>query len=129
MRAGLAHVRLHEPAKASRTVAVHMKRLLLLDKGDVPPRVRVQLAGVVVGAAEPILAVLRDQVPFLARNFACLAADADRRVGEEPDARMLLVLPRLVPGGDAGRVHQRAHAVDLELSGSSRGAASRREYA
>ena len=43
------------------------------------------MAGVVVGIAGPSVAVVGDFVPFLARDFAGLAADADGRVGEEAD--------------------------------------------
>src|SRR5581483_7242261 len=129
VRAVLAHVRLHEPAKPDAAVAVRAQRLLLLDERDVPPRVRVQLAGVVVGVACPHLAVLRDEVPLLARDLARLAADAYGRVGEEADARLLVVAPRLVTRGRAGRPHDRAHDVFLTSSGSTRGSCSRRDSA
>src|SRR5207245_11555342 len=61
-------------------------RLELLDEADVPPVDAVQLAGVVVAVAAQLAdsAVLgRELIPFLARNLARLAADANRGVGEE----------------------------------------------
>src|SRR5438874_4199231 len=76
----LAHVAHHQPAAVVRT-------LELLDEADVPPVDAVQLAGVVVAVAGelPDPAVLgRELVPFLARDLARLAADANRGVGEEP---------------------------------------------
>src|SRR5439155_19129792 len=78
MRAVLADIRAHEPAQ----------RVLvaLLDERDVPPRVRAELRGVVVGLARPDHSVLGHEVPLLACDLAGLAADADRRVGEEADA-------------------------------------------
>src|SRR2546425_7201100 len=75
----LAHVAHHEPAAVVRT-------LELLDETDVPPVDTVQLAGVVVAVAGelPDPAVLgRKLVPFLARDLARFATDANRGVGEE----------------------------------------------
>src|SRR5205823_9987847 len=69
VRAVLAHVRAHQPPEVLLD--------LLLDEGDVPPGVRVELAGVVVRVAGPDEAVLREHVPLLARDLARLAADAD----------------------------------------------------
>src|SRR5256885_4641196 len=66
------------------------QRLALLDEGDVAPGVRAELGGVVVGLTGPGEAVLRDEVPLLAGDLARLAADADRRVREEPHAGLLL---------------------------------------
>jgi hypothetical protein len=77
-RAVLAHVRGHEPAR--RAVAV------LFDERDVAPRVGPERPGVVVGVPGEVQAVLGDVVPLLACNLARLAADADRRIGEEADA-------------------------------------------
>src|SRR6266550_535960 len=76
----LAHVAHHQPASV-------VGSLELLDEPDVPPVDAVQLAGVVVAVAGelPDPAVLgRELVPFLARDLARLAADANRGVGEEP---------------------------------------------
>ena len=77
VRAVLADIAGHQPAEAVVD--------LLLDERDVPPCVRAQLAGVVVGVAAPHEAVLRHEVPLLARDLARLAADAHARVGEEAD--------------------------------------------
>ena len=41
------------------------------------------MAGVVVGISRPSEAVIRHVVPFLARDFASLAADANGRVGKK----------------------------------------------
>src|SRR4051812_16945093 len=61
MRAVLADVGAHQPAKSvvgTRLVAVEAQRRALLDEGDVAPRVRSQLGGVVVGLAAPEQPVL-----------------------------------------------------------------------
>src|SRR5207248_7264981 len=126
VRAVLADVALHQPAQRLRALVAELDRLLLLDERDVAPRVRVERRGVVVALAGPLLAVLRDEVPFLARDFARLAADAHRRVGEEPHPRL-----RLVAVGDAlvgVRLEERAH-VFFASSCSTRGSCSRRESA
>src|SRR6266581_4415392 len=76
----LAHVAHHEPAAVVRAVE-------LLDELDVPPVRAVELARVVVTVARHLrhAAVRRGElVPVLARHLARLAADTDRRVGEEP---------------------------------------------
>ena len=90
VRAVLAHVRGHQPAE----VAVGRG---LLDERDVPPGRGAERAGVVVGRAEQVEPVVGDAVPFLARDLARLAADADRRVGEEPLARSGVAPTRRAP--------------------------------
>src|SRR5205085_2192955 len=99
-------------------------------EGDVPPAVRAELAGVVVGLSAPVETVLRDEVPLLAGDLAGLAADADGRVREEPHP----LGPVVAVGGPSRR---RAGELDgvLELlddvhvflvsSGSTRSAPSR----
>src|SRR5438552_16959981 len=80
LNAVLAHIAHHQPAAV-------VGRLELLDEADVPPVDAVQLAGVVVAVAAQLTdpAVLgRELIPFLARDLARLAADANRGVGEEP---------------------------------------------
>src|SRR5207244_641130 len=75
----LAHVAHHQPAAVVRT-------LELLDEADVPPVDAVQLTGVVVAVAAqlPDPAVLGGElVPFLARDLARFAPDANGGVGEE----------------------------------------------
>src|SRR4051812_38695606 len=72
--------------------------------------------------AREVEAVFRDEIPLLARDLACLAADTDGRVGEEADALLLL----LAVGGDA--VGERAH-VFRTSAGSTRGSCSRRDCA
>src|SRR3989442_4910568 len=75
----LAHVAHHQPAAV-------VWALELLDEAHVPPVDAVQPAGVVVAIAAqlPDAAVLgRELVPFLARDLARFAPDANRGVGEE----------------------------------------------
>src|SRR5437868_9427558 len=130
VRAVLADVRLHQPAQCSAAVAVRMQRLLLLDERDVTPRVRAECRCVVVGLSGPDLPVLRDEVPLLARDLARFTADADRRVGEEAYAGVLLVAVRVGRCGHAGRLHERAHERVVSACSDSRGGdISRREYA
>src|SRR5699024_4833970 len=63
----------------------------LFDEGDMPPTVRVERVAVVVGTAEHVEEVLGNVVPLLAGHLARLAADAHRRVGEEPLPRRRFV--------------------------------------
>ena len=56
-----------------------------LDEGDVAPGGRAQVDGVVVAEASPPEVVRRQLVPLLAGDLAGLAADAQRRVGQEAD--------------------------------------------
>jgi hypothetical protein len=95
VRAVLADVGRHQPPQAVGAVP-HA----LFDEGDVTPAVRVQLAGVVVRVAGPDEPVVGHEVPLLAGDLAGLAADADRRVGEEPDAGLdLEPVGRVAVGG------------------------------
>ena len=55
-----------------------------------PPRRRAEVTGVVVRISRPNKAVIRDVVPFFARDFARLAADAHRWVGEKPNFNIFL---------------------------------------
>ena len=48
------------------------------------------MAGVVVRISRPSEAVIRHLVPFFARDFASLAADANSRIGEEADFDVIL---------------------------------------
>jgi hypothetical protein len=48
------------------------------------------VTGVVVRISRPNKAVIRDVVPFFARDFARLAADAHRWVGEKPNFNIFL---------------------------------------
>ena len=50
-----------------------------------PPRRGAEVASVVVRISGPGETVIRDLVPFLARDFASLAADANARVGKKTD--------------------------------------------
>src|SRR5262249_640751 len=76
LRAVLADVAHHRPRHAPGRAA--------LVELDVAPVLVVELAGVVVAVAEPGR-VAGELVPLLARDLAGLAADAERRVGEEAD--------------------------------------------
>ena len=56
---------------------------ILLEKHDVAPCGCAKMAGVVVGISRPGEAVIGHLVPFLARDLASLAADANGRVGKK----------------------------------------------
>src|SRR5205085_12003617 len=73
-------------------------REVLLDEGDVPPRIGAEIDRVVVGLAREALHRHRDLVPLLARHLAGLAADAHRGVGEQPHARLGLIAVGGGPG-------------------------------
>src|SRR5699024_5048990 len=88
----------------------------LFDEGDMPPTVRVERVAVVVGTAEHVEEVLGNVVPLLAGHLARLAADAHRRVGEEPLPRRRFVT------GVRGRVQRSEEAVGAGHVSSSRGA-------
>src|SRR5205814_8570743 len=91
MRAVLADVGRHEPAQRITILVVSARRLALFDECNVSPRVRAERRRVVVRLPGPDQSVFRDHVPFFARDLAGLAADADRRVGEEAYARLLFI--------------------------------------
>jgi hypothetical protein len=57
----------------------------LFEKKHVTPGRSAEVASVVVGVARPNVTVVRHFVPFLASDLTCLAANADRWIGEEPD--------------------------------------------
>jgi hypothetical protein len=63
---------------------------ILLEKHNVPPRRCAEVAGVVVGISRPGESVIRNVVPFFARDLASFATDANTRVGEEPDFDTIL---------------------------------------
>src|SRR5699024_99267 len=81
---------------------------VLLHEGHVPPGVRSEPAGVVVGGAEQLrVRIAGDVVPLRAGHLAGLAADADRGVGEEPLARVGVLPPGI--GGRVGCSEQLSH--------------------
>ena len=110
VRAVLADVGAHQPAqrRPSPSVAGTRSGLLLLDERDVAPGVRAERAGVVVRVARPDEAVLGDEVPLLAGDLAGLAADADRRVGEEADRARARRRSRRQLAHAAARAHARS---------------------
>src|SRR5205085_9383523 len=55
----------------------------VLQQFRVPPGRGAHRAGVVIGETAPVETVFADAVPFLAGNFARLAANAQRRIGEK----------------------------------------------
>ena len=63
---------------------------ILLEKHDMSPCRRAEVAGVVVGISRPREAVIRDLVPFFASDLASLAADANTRVGKEAHLDVIL---------------------------------------
>jgi hypothetical protein len=62
---------------------------VLLDKHHVTPRGRAKLASVIVGIARPNETIIGHLVPFFARNFASLAADAHSWIGKEANLNMI----------------------------------------
>jgi hypothetical protein len=63
---------------------------VLFNKHHVTPRRRAEVTGVVVRISRPNKAVIRDVVPFFARDFARLAADAHCWIGEKPNFNIFL---------------------------------------
>jgi hypothetical protein len=63
---------------------------ILLEKHDVAPGRCTEVAGVVVGISRPGESIIRNLVPFFARDLASFAADANARVGEEADLDAIL---------------------------------------
>src|SRR6266403_5683340 len=63
---------------------------ILLEKHDMSPGRRAEVAGVVVRISRPREAVIRNLVPFLASDFTCFATDANARVGEEAHLDVIL---------------------------------------
>ena len=63
---------------------------ILFQEHDVPPSRCAEVASVVVRISGPGETVIRDLVPFLACDFASLAADANARVGEEAHLDVIL---------------------------------------
>ena len=81
------------------------------------------MAGVVVGIARPNEAVIGHLVPFLARDLARLAADADGRIGEEADLDVVAarkVVPPLISALNAFADHARSLMRDILLFGFKR---------
>src|SRR5437016_12523535 len=56
---------------------------ILLKKHDMAPRGCAKVPSIVVGISRPREAVIGHMVPFFARDFASLTADANRGIGEE----------------------------------------------
>src|SRR3954463_15103468 len=123
----LADVGAHQPAERIHllfAVGIDVQGLVLLDERDVAPRVRAELGGVVVRLARPDHPVLGHEVPLLAGDLTRLAADADRRVGEEAHPLLRLVAIGVGPGGGgAGRLsdHCRSASARRTSSAPSRG--------
>ena len=88
----LANIRQENPAKRVFSVATTQEMgaddltaffPVLFQKHDVAPGRRAEVARVVVGISRPSEAVIGHLVPFLARDLASLAADANGRVGKK----------------------------------------------
>jgi hypothetical protein len=71
---------------------------ILFQEHHVAPGRRAKVAGVVVRISSPREAVIGHMVPFFARDFASLAADAYSRIGEETDFHVFLhvIVPSLI---------------------------------
>src|SRR6266478_2941117 len=63
-----------------------------------PPRRCTEPSGVVIRISRPNEPVVRDLVPFFARDFASLATDANGRVSKETDLDIFLhvIMPALI---------------------------------
>src|SRR5438067_3755083 len=95
-RTVLANVAHHQPGEVPRAGHLRAERHRPLDEGDVTPGRRAQVLAVVVGEPGEAEAVVRQLVPLLAGHLAGLAADAERRVGEEALLAHALLLRQLV---------------------------------
>jgi hypothetical protein len=89
-----ANVRQEHPAERifaqrHRTCDLISFRTVLFQKLHVPPGRSTEMTGVVVRISRPRKTVIRHLVPFLARDFAGLAADANSRVGEKSNFDMI----------------------------------------
>jgi hypothetical protein len=63
---------------------------ILFEEHDMPPGRGAKVAGVVIRISRPSETVIRHLVPFLARDLASFAADANARVGKEADLDAIL---------------------------------------
>src|SRR4029077_14905633 len=63
---------------------------ILLEKHDMSPCRRAEVAGVVVGISRPRESIVGNLVPFFASDFTCFATDANTRVGKEPNLDVIL---------------------------------------
>src|SRR5437016_1959442 len=63
-----------------------------------PPRRCTEASGVVIRISRPNETIVRDLVPFFARDFASLATDANGRVSKETDLDIFLhvIMPALI---------------------------------
>ena len=95
---------------------VRAERPVLLDERDVPPGVRAEHAGVVERHAQQVEPILGHRVPFLAGHLACLTADANRGVGEEPDPGRVVEV-----AGVRGGIRERTVEAMLVRHGSPSG--------
>ena len=84
---------------------------ILFEKHDVPPGRCAEVAGVVVRISRPREAVVRHLVPFLACDFACFAADANARVGEESDLDVIAAR-RSVSAGSCSEFLRQSYSME-----------------
>ncbi|MDN5635548.1 MAG: diguanylate cyclase, partial [Brevibacterium sp.] len=88
---------------------------VLLDEGDMSPRVGAEAARVVIRGAEELEGpVLRVVVPLLAGDLAGLAADADRGIREEALALVRGTMP--VPVRNSVVIDSRRHQSSSSFS-------------
>src|SRR5437016_1026982 len=88
---------------------------ILFDKHHVPPRGCPEMACVVVRISGPNEAVVRNVVPFFARDLARLAADAHGWIREETDLHIFpyVIVPALVRALCAFADHKGTRASSL----------------
>jgi hypothetical protein len=79
----LANIRRKRPRIQLWSVAAKSRLRDLFHKLYVPPRLCAHRAGVVVRITTPVETALAYRIPFLARNFASFAADAQCRICQE----------------------------------------------
>src|SRR3954447_25872709 len=75
------NVRREQPGEGALLVGMQGHRSF--DESDVPPGGSTKMDGVVVGHSGKQESIFRQLVPLLAGHFACLTADAKRRIGKE----------------------------------------------
>ena len=94
-----ANVGQENPAKGIFTIAISQQMRaddlisflsILLEKHDMAPRRCAKVASVVVGISRPCETVIWHVIPFFARDFASLAANANARVSKETNLYFLL---------------------------------------
>src|SRR4051812_30438587 len=112
----LADVGREGPRWRLRRVRAEARQRFAFHELHVPPSGVTECARVVVRSATPVEPVFGHAVPLFARNFARLAADAKRRVGEKRGGRHADFLISSVKRSSAAGPRGRLPAVMLQSS-------------